>query len=329
MATPNDTVSEALSLALSERSSGLVDLVSISTPLLDRMRRNGQFSAYSGPTIRERIEYARSGTYTRYTGWEFLNIKPSEQITEAEWLPKMAAVTVALSGRDILDNRGRNQLMNIMTQRIDSAEKELEEEFYKDLHSDGTADGGRQITGLRAAIPIVNDVGIYAGIDRAKWPMWRTGSYDISDGDIPGVSSVADMDKVYKYVLSQHVLGRKGPDMILASGDHYAAFEETLLPIQRIQGSGTATAGFTGLKVAIAGRTIDVFLEGGIGSAMPTGTSYVLDSSALSYRYNAGRNFEPFGGRKAPLNQDGVIQHLGFMGELTMKNPRGIAVITT
>ena len=327
MPTPGE-ISEALVAALSERGTGLIDLVSISTPLLDKMRRNGQFKPYSGPTIREPIEFARSGTYTRYSGYEYLNIKPSVQLTDAEWLPKMAAVTVTLSGRDILDNRGRNQLFNLMEQRIDSAEKELQEEFYRDLHSDGTADGGRQITGLKAAIPIVANTGVYAGINRAQWPMWRTKSFDISNGDIPGVTAPAgSMAKVYKYVLSQLALGRKGPDMILASGDHYAAYEEELTEIQRITTDGTAGLGFTGLKVNIAGRSIDIFLEGGIGSAMPQGTSYVLDSDSLTYRYNPGRNFEPFGGKKAPLNQDAIVQHLGFMGELTMKNPRHNAVI--
>ena len=42
------------------------------------------------------------------------------------------------------------------------------------IYSDGTANGGKQITGLATAVPIVNTTGIYGGIDRATATIWRT-----------------------------------------------------------------------------------------------------------------------------------------------------------
>jgi hypothetical protein len=68
-----------------------------------------------------------------------------------------------------------------------------------------------------------------------------------------------------------------------------------------------------------------VVLEGGIGSAMPSNTTYFIDTSAIKFRYHPDRNFVKFGGKQTPINQDAVVQHIGFFGNLTMNNPLHMA----
>ena len=46
------------------------------------------------------------------------------------------------------------------------------------LYGDGSANGGKQLTGLATAVPIVNNTGIYGGIDRAGNAIWQTTTYD-------------------------------------------------------------------------------------------------------------------------------------------------------
>lgn len=58
---------EAFSLALEDRSKSYADLVSNSNAILFLMKKRGQFKKFSGPTIRERLLYNESGTYTRLT----------------------------------------------------------------------------------------------------------------------------------------------------------------------------------------------------------------------------------------------------------------------
>jgi hypothetical protein len=70
---------------------------------------------------------------------------------------------------------------------------------------------------------------------------------------------------------------------------------------------------------------VDVVLEGGIGTAMPANVSYFIDTSALKFRYHPDRNFVKFGGKQMPINQDAVVQHIGFYGNLTMNNPLHMA----
>ncbi len=94
------------------------------------------------------------------------------------------------------------------------------------------------------------------------------------------------------------------------------------LSIQRIQNENELGAlGYTTLKFYGSGKSVDVLLEGGIGSAMPDDTTYFLDMDALRFRYHPDRNFKAIGGKRVPVNQDAIVQHVGFMGELTINNP--------
>jgi hypothetical protein len=323
----NERLQEALSLAIEDRSSGYQDLVSNSNVLLAVMKSKGMWRPFEGPTIRERLLYAESGTYTRYSGYQFLNPKPAEIINDAEWTPKQAAVSVVLSMEDILKNSGSTaQLMDIMEVHMEAAEQELQDRFQEDIHSDGTADGGRQVTGLQAAIPTDPTAGSYAGIARSN-AIWRTTAYN-ANSSFAGQTQVtsATIKAMFNQIAIERSRGKKGPDLILSSQEHYLAFQSATDTIQRItDGGSVGKLGFPSLKFYGGGRSIDVTLEGGIGSAMPSNTTYFIDSDALRFRYHKDRNFSKFGGKQTPVNQDAVVQHIGFFGDLTMVNPLHMA----
>ncbi|MDF9301612.1 phage major capsid protein [Tritonibacter mobilis] len=329
---PNERLQEALSLAIEDRSTGYQDLVSNSNVLLAIMKSKGMWKTFEGPTIRERLLYNESGTYTRYSGYQFLNPKPADLVNDAEFTPKMAAVSVVLSMEDILQNNGSTaQLMNIMDLHLEAAETELEDRFVEDLHSDGTADGGRQIGGLQLALPTDPTAGTYGGISRASNAIWRTSAYDASTASWDQTSETAVTKTSVKPMFNQVVIersrGRTGPDLILSSQEHYGAYMGATEAIQRITDGGgkIAKLGFPSLKFYGAGKSMDIVLEGGIGSAMPSDTSYFLTTDHLRFRYHKDRNFSKFGGKQTPVNQDAVVQHIGFYGELTLCNPLHMA----
>lgn len=317
----NERLQEAFSLTLEDRSQGYSDLVSNSNALLSLMKKKGQMKTFSGPTIRERLLYNESGTYTRYSGYQYLNPTPAELFNDAEFTAKMAAVSVTLSGEDILKNSGKSQLKNIMEEHIMAAETELVDRFTEDLHGDGTA--ANQIGGLQSVIPTTVDAGTYGGISRADNPIWRTSSYDANSAfsGITGVSATT-IKPIFDNVMIGLSRGAKGPDVILSSQEHYLAYTAATTAIQRIQNETEMGAlGFSALKYYGSGKSIDVILEGGIGSAMPSDTTYFIDTKALKFRYHPDRNFVKFGGKQAPVNQDAIVQHIGFYGNLTMNNP--------
>ena len=319
--TSVEKLREAFSLALEDRSKGYADLVSNSNAILYIWRKKGQFREFSGPTIRERLLYNESQTYTRYSGYDFFNPQPAELFNDAEYTPKLAAVSVTLSGEDILKNSGSNQLRNIMTEHIKAAETELVDRFVEDLHSDGTA--ANQIGGLQLAIPTTPSTGVYGGIDRAANAIWRTTTYDAHSA-FTGITQVnsTTVKSIFNQVMNARSRGNKGPDCIICSSQHYEAYQAATESIQRINDTGTlGKLGFTTLKYYGGGKSVDVVLEGGIGSAMPSDTTYFIDSNGMGFRYHPDRNFVSFGGKQMPVNQDAVVQHIGFYGEVCMSNP--------
>lgn len=323
----NEQLQEALSMAVSDRSAGYQDLVSNSNALLYMMMKNKMWKSYSGPTIRETLAFAESDTYTRYSGFDLLNPKPADLIGDAEFKPKQAAVTVALSQDQLLGNMGsKAQLLDLMETRLDLAENELKDRFCEDLHSDGTADGGRQIGGLLLAIPSDPTVGTYGGINRATTPVWRTKSFVTADFAGKVATVPADLRNIFTRIAIATSQGKNGPSMILASDTHYTTIEQSFTDIQRItKVGGAGEAGFTTLLLHAGGRSMEIVLEGGQGTAMPANTSYFLRPEDLAFRYHPDRNFKPFGGKQAPINQDAIVQHIGIMGELVLKNPRHAA----
>lgn len=318
--TSTEKLQEAFSLALEDRSAGYADLVSNSNAILFLMKKKGQFKTFSGPTIRERLLYNESGTYTRYSGYQFLNPAPAELFNDAEFTAKLAAVSVTLSGEDILKNSGTNQLKDIMEEHMSAAEQELQDRFVEDLHSDGSA--SNQIGGLQMAIP-TTPTNTYGGIDRNAQTIWRTTTYDANSA-FSGITAVTSttVKTIFDNIMIARSRGNKGPNVIASSQEHYIAYTAATVAIQQITNENElGKLGFSSLKYYGAGKSVDVVLEGGIGSAMPSNTTYFLDTNALRFRYHPDRNFVKFGGKQMPVNQDAVVQHIGFYGNLTLNNP--------
>lgn len=329
--TNTEALQERFSLAVEDRSSGYVDLVSDANVVLALLRQKNGWKTYNGPTIRERLMYQLHGSYVRYSGFEYLTPVHAEIISDAEFVPKQSAVVFSLSMEEILANSGSDaQLLDVFATHMEAAEMELENKVTEDIHSDGTADGGRQIGGLQLILPDNPATGTYGGINRANVTAWRPTSYDVSgvswDHTTETTVNAKGVHAMFSQVVRERSKGKKGPDLFLASEAHYGAFEASLQAIQRISdGGGVGKLGFPSLKFYGGGRSIDVVLEGGIGSYMPDDITYVLDTSSLAMRYHPQRNFSKMGGKQRPINQDAIVQQIGFMGELTNRDPQHMA----
>lgn len=314
---------EILSLALEDRSKGYQDLVSNSNALLAVLKMKGRWKPYSGPIIRERLLYNKTGSAVWYNGYDFLNSAPAELFNDAEYRPKMVAVAVVLSNEEILNNSGTNQIYDVMEAHIEAAENELKDEMDISLHGNGTRFGGKELGGLQLAVPTVVNSGQYGGIPRSN-PIWQTSSFDANSYDAT-IGTQVSKDTVRPFlnkIITKRSRGKQSADLLLMSQEHYGAYDAATVAIQRINDqTGLGKLGFQSLKYYGAGRSLEIVQDGGIGSNMPSNTTYGLDTDNLTMRYHPERNFDKIGRSMMPINQDAVVQYIGFMGELTMTNP--------
>jgi hypothetical protein len=315
---PSATMTEIVTTTLRNRSKTLADNVTKNNALLMRLRKRGNIRTVSGGrTIVENLEYAENGTFKRYSGYETLNISPSDVFTAAEFNYAQAAVAVSISGLEELQNSGEAQIIDLLEARIKNAERTLVNNIALDVYSDGTADGGRQINGLQALIAAVPTSGTVGGIDRSATiaTFWRNQKYGFSaDG-----STTASATTIQKGMNNLYVKTVRGPDtvdLIVADNVYYLFYLESLQAIQRITTDEMASAGFSSLKY----MNSDVVLDGGYGGGAPTSSMFFLNTNYIHFRPHVNRYFAPIGDERFSVNQDAMVKLIGFAGNLTLSN---------
>lgn len=323
---PSSTLTEIVTTTLRNRTGKVADNVTKNNALLYRLRRRGNVKTVSGGrTIVQELEYAENGTFKRYSGYEALNISPSDVFTGAEFNYAQAAVAVSISGLEQLQNSGEDAIIDLLESRIKNAEKTLVNNIALDCYSDGTADGGRQIGGLQLLVSATPTTGVVGGIDASTsiGSFWRNTAFSaVTNGG--GAATSANIQSYMNRVYVQQVRGTDRPDLIIADNNYFRLYLESLQAIQRITSNEMGEAGFDSLKY----MSSDVVLDGGFGGGAPQNTMFFLNTDYIYFRPHTERNFAPIGDDRFAVNQDAMVKLVGFAGNMTVSNRRLQAVLT-
>lgn len=323
---PSSTLTEIVTTTLRNRTGALADNVTKNNALLRRLSKKGNVKMVNGGrTIVQELEYAENGTYKRYSGYEALNISPSDVFTGAEYNYAQSAVAVSISGLEMVQNSGEEAIIDLLEARIKNAEKTMANNTSTDCYSDGTADGGRQIGGLQALVAVTN-TNTVGGINAGTYSFWQNTAFSgVTNGG--AATSTANMQSYMNRVYVQQVRGTDRPDLIIADNNYYRFYLESLQAIQRISSDEEASAGFMTLKF----MTSDVVLDGGYqgtSGGAPANTMYFLNTDYIFFRPATGRFFEPLGDERFAVNQDAMVKLIGFAGNMTVSNRRLQAVLS-
>lgn len=314
MASPN--ISELLTTTIESRGKSLADNVTTNNALLMRLKEKGNVKPVSGgSTIRQELEYAENSTFLYYSGYETLNISPSDVMTAAEFSFKQAAVAVTISGLEQLQNSGKEAIIDLLESRVKNAERTMTNNIADGCYSDGTGSGGKQIGGLQLLVADAPSSGTVGGINRATWSFWRNIAFD-STTDGGAAATAANIQSYMNRVYVQIVRGTDRPDLIVADNAYWRLYLESLQSIQRIASDKMAQAGFMSLKYMDA----DVVLDGGVGAACPANHMYFLNTNYIHYRPHKDRNMVPLGADRYATNQDAIVKLIAFAGNMTLSN---------
>jgi hypothetical protein len=225
-----------------------------------------------------------------------------------------------------------------MEGRMKVSEAQLQNRIDYDLYQDGTGNGGKNLTGLGAAVPDTPTTGTYGGISRVTWAFWRSGSYSGATDGGAAVSS-ANIQTYMTTVALARVRGTNKPDLWVADSTYFALYVNSLQAIQRISsesGSATAGAGFPSLKFYGGGMAADVVMGSGVNGAVNTaGTSggatsahmWALNTDYIFFRPHRDRNFVAIGGERQSVNQDAIVKLIGWAGNMTSSGPQFSSVL--
>lgn len=302
--------------------------------LLAKLRQRGNVKPFSGGNvILQEIAYNDSSTanVNSYSGFELINIQQNSPISSAQYAICQYAAAITMSGLEMLQNSGEEAFIDLMEGRIDVAEGQLVNRIASDVYGDGTGNGGKNITGLGAAVPDVPTSGTYGGISRSSFSFWQPKKYS---GVTNGGAAVSAVNiQAYMTALAiQLVRGPDKADTIVADNTYFSYYVNSLQAQQRVtsdDGSATAGAGFAKLKFYGGGMSADVVLDGGVytgGDSIGSWTGatsahmWFLNTKYLFLRPHKDRNFVPIGGERQAVNQDAVVKLLGWAGNLTTSN---------
>lgn len=313
MASPNLT--ELVTTTARNRSKVLADNVTNHNALLRRINERGNIvTVDGGRTIVQELEYAENTTFKWYTGYEVLDISPSDVISAAEYNWKQASVNVTMSGLEELENSGEEQIINWLAARLKNAERTMMNQMSTAIYSDGTGTNSKEIGGLQLLVADTPTTGTVGGINRATASnaFWRNIAFSaVSDG-----GSAATSGNIQSYMNQtwvQVVRGTDMPDLLPSDNEYWRLYLESMQAIQRVTNEKMASAGFMNLKYMNA----DVVFDGGGGA--PAQHIYFLNTNFLFLRPHSKRNMVPLE-NKTSVNQDAMVAPLLWAGNMTMSN---------
>lgn len=334
MAFPN--LSEIVTTTLRNRTGVLQDNMSRNNALLARLNRKGRIKTFSGGrTIVQELNYANNTTFTWYSGYQTININPSQVFTAAEYPIRQAALAVSISGLEEIQNSGEEAIIDLLESRIENGEQTFMNGLSNGIYGDGSVAGS--IGGLQLLVAASPTSGTVGGIDRSQWAFWRNIVYSaITNGGAP--ASSANILQYMNSLWVQLVRGRDMPDLIVADNNMFNYYLQAMQAIQRITTENgapeLAEAGYQVLKY----MNSDVVLDGGVqgfasdplppeisgsGTAVggvPTNFMYFLNTNYIHFRPHSQRNMVPLDPDRFSINQDAMVRLLGWAGNMTISN---------
>ncbi len=317
MAFANVNISDILATTIESRTRKIADNVTNNNALLAKLKQKGKIKTFSGGhKIMQELSFAENGNAGWYSGYDILPVGTADVISAAEFNIKQAAVPVVISGLEMLQNAGKERMIDLMESRLEVAESTMANLITGGLYSDGSAANGKQIDGLEAAIPLDPTANPYGGIDGNQFDFWRnevsaqTGADGLDPTKIQGY---------WNNLWASLVRGQDRTDLIMADTSVWNAYMASLQAQQRFTNTNSADAGFATVKFMDA----DVCLDGGIyngnnGSGAPSGVAFFLNTDYIHYRPHAARNMVPLSPNKRyATNQDAEVQIMAWAGNLT------------
>jgi len=311
MAFPNTT--DIVATTIQSRSRAIADNVTKNNALLSKLNMRGNIKPISGGNvILQELSYAQNANGAFYSGYDLLPVAAADVISAAEFNIKQLACPVVISGLEMLQNSGKEQFIDLLEGRINVAESTMSNLLAESIYSDGTGTGGKEVTGLNAAVPADPTTGTYGGINRATWTFWQSQLYDFSAASV--TPSATTIQAAMNSMWAKQVRGSDRPDLIVSDSVYWTYFMTSLQAIQRFTSPETGSLGFPTIKFMDA----DVVLDGGIGGYIGSSLMFSLNTKYIFLRPHKDRNMVALSPNKRySVNQDAEVQILGWAGNLT------------
>lgn len=319
MPSPNSYFTELVTTTHRKHKKGIKDNLTNRNAFLKFIYKKGNYRTEDGGlSIVEPLDYTSNSTYQRYSDWDTLNISPSDVLTAAEYQWKQIAIHVTASGRELRINSGETQLEKLVAARMKNAYRTFDNNFSSDLYSAGSL--SNQIGGLQAIIPDATGSTL-GGISATTWSFWERTAFDCSDQSVTSSATTIENSMLLPIWLDLDRGMGDQPDLILMDSVYYKYFEASQTSLKRYASARDIEAGIVGLMYKTASVMYDTTASG-----IPASHAYLINTNYLKLVTHRDADLDEMA-KKEPVNQDGEVVPILWMGNLTCSNRKLQGVI--
>jgi hypothetical protein len=309
-----------------DQSSEVSDLVMHHNPLLNKLKANGNVRLFSGGyEVRKPARYNDSVQGAFYTGYEAFDLSAVNDLDAFQFPIRQVYEPFAISGREMRANASEEQLLDLVEEKFKACKSRLANNVSDSILGDGTRYGGREFTGITAAISTSPSTGSYGGIDRSVSTNTWARNLAVSSG---GLTS-ANVQQYITTTMMQITRGMDAPDLAIATRTNWQLLHGTLTAIQRINDkSDVGRAGYNSIFFNGCEFIFDGGYQGSSSSILSSGIRF-MNTDYWTMDIVRESNFKPIESKPVrPVDQDAFFTVILVEGALCNSAPPLSAVLT-
>lgn len=302
------------------------------SPLWMWMRANGRLeSVEGGRFLTEPIRYAKSENVQFVQKGEAVGLQDKEFLTTTHDDWKYLVDVIVRFMQDDQQNRGRNQIINLVSAKLENAQDSLTDKMEETIAGTNTG-APKQWNGLQDII--ADDptaVKTVQGVDQSlaanSW--WRNKTVDY---DATGTDFSADGDTYMVNMLNQcrRGLRQMGPDILACGQGVWEAYHETTVSQRRVTNKTLGDAGFENIEfmgIPVVWSPQIAPTDGNGVSASNKGRMYFISSKALRFKYDPSIFFDMTNWKEIPQQVNDRVAQIVTAGNLMTSRRRSLGVI--
>ncbi len=288
----------------------LQDAVFNRLTLFDWLSKKNKIRRGGGTSIIVPIRSSKNNTAASYSNYGVINTAPQDNETAAQYLYKQYAASISLSGKEErVQNRGKQEVMDLMKIKMSDAEMALQDKLNTDLFA--AAPATQDVGSLVTSIDATSTIGQISSTTYSFWQSTSTASGSFA------AQGVADMRTLWN-TLSQRQPA-SNPDLLLTTPTVHSFYEASLIAQQRYTSGGTGNSSFEKLMFKSAAVDMD--------AQATSGVMYFLNSDVMELVIDSATDFKLTEFVK-PVDQDAKVAQYLVALELVIRNRRKLGKLT-
>jgi len=338
MPLPADNIA-ATTLQLIRRR--LADNIFKANPTIAYLMASGRVKlASGGRRIDEHLIYADNSNVQAYSGYDRLNVAPTEELTTAQFTWKQVATSISYSGIEDLQNSGPEQIINLLRTKVEIADKSMREFMDEKVHAAASTKSSKDIIGLDEIMDIDNTWSTLGGIDSNVYTWWRNrlgtnGTGGIGKGFTAAGIDNSPVDCSSSTVLLMRTLNRLMNEVSKGSQDRVKLILTSQYVFEKLENDvieqygrievdePMKDLGFQNLRYK--GATV-MWNENIRSDSAGNQIIYFINPDYMSMTVHRRRNFA-MSQFVSPWDQDARVAQILWAGNMTVRNRRRLGAV--